>query len=417
MRQKIVVLWLYSTFFFCTLAFADIPTIAGNNDTFGYAWHRDWGGKGAEMGWDICSGDGYLYVVGSTQDIDIEDWDIYLIKYDTEGNLIWNRTWSTPEDDSAREVIVYDGYIYVTGGTYDYYPGTAGNLVLLKYDPQGNLIWDFIWNESCTGGIGLTALDNHIYVLERDFLVKFSTKGEMIWNRSFTDWGDRITNYGGFIYVTFMEYQNYSTMKLFKYNMNGDPIWNCSWSRSKTVQVADVMAYNGYIYLTGYNYKGNNESVVILLKYDEKGNMIWNLTYGERGVVDISQMVEYNGSLYLFGDAFKNTLERMSDAILMKFDTDGNFVWDRIFGGRYHEYGKCVTVCDGDIYGAGDRDVNENNRDTFIVKFEHGASGDGIIDDKPRIPTIFNIILIIVVLIVLILFIYGMIHFLERKKK
>jgi hypothetical protein len=417
MRKKIVVLWLVPALLFNISVFSDLSTNAGNKDTFGYAWYRDWGGDGSELGWDICSGDGYLYVVGSTENIERGDWDLYILKYDTDGNLIWNRTWSTSEDDSAREAIVYDGYIYVTGRTARYYGGGGANLILLKYDPQGNLAWSHVWDEGYTAGYGLTAFDNHIYVSGGDDLLKYSTDGELIWNRSLIDRGYSITNYAGNIYLSCERARDSSTVILYKFDTDGNSIWNRSWSRNKNVHDGDVIGYNGHIYLTGSNYIGNNESVAILLKFDEEGNMIWNQTYGKGGVEHASQMVQYNGSLYLFGNSFKKSLERGQDATLMKFDVDGNFLWDRIFGGRYHDYGKCVTVCEGDIYGAGDRDVDENNRDTFIVKFKQGAKGDGIIDDSKEIPIIINVIILIVILIAMIGFVRGMVYFMEKKKQ
>jgi hypothetical protein len=91
-----------------------------------------------------ADGLGNVYVSGTTTR-SISGDDTYVRKFDTDGNLLWNRELGTPSTDicwgSCADAL---GNVYVTGGT----GGVLGSVnyggedaFLGKYDPDGNLMW------------------------------------------------------------------------------------------------------------------------------------------------------------------------------------------------------------------------------------------------------------------------------------
>lgn len=84
---------------------------------------------------------GYL-ICGTTQAYGAGRDDIYVVKTDTSGHLLWTRTIGGAKSDYGYRVITTsDGGAAVTGGTKSFNDTTNGDMFLLKLDSIGNLSW------------------------------------------------------------------------------------------------------------------------------------------------------------------------------------------------------------------------------------------------------------------------------------
>ena len=84
---------------------------------------------------------GEIYAVGSTQSYGAGQKDVYVIKTDTKGNIIWTKTFGGTANDEANEIILTtDGMLLIAGTTASF--GAGGNDVyLIKLDTAGTLLW------------------------------------------------------------------------------------------------------------------------------------------------------------------------------------------------------------------------------------------------------------------------------------
>ncbi|MFX1329674.1 MAG: hypothetical protein ACFE91_16215 [Promethearchaeota archaeon] len=116
------------------------------NSSGDYLWNRTWGGSDPDEGWSITlDSKNNIYAAGYTQSYGAVQNDFLVVKYDSEGNWKWNRTWGTIASDEAHGIAVDSAdYIYVGGY------GLFLNGSLLKYDSSGNLIWYKHWERSPT---------------------------------------------------------------------------------------------------------------------------------------------------------------------------------------------------------------------------------------------------------------------------
>jgi len=71
------------------------------------------GPGGEDFGWAIDVANGTVYVVGSTTDG--SDTDALLLAYDSDLNLLWSYSWGGTGNDSANDLVVRDGVLYVAG--------------------------------------------------------------------------------------------------------------------------------------------------------------------------------------------------------------------------------------------------------------------------------------------------------------
>jgi hypothetical protein len=110
-------------------------------------WNRTWGGSSYDYAYSITIDGSYIYVAGYTHSFGAGIVDAVILKYDLDGNLIWNKTWGGSIDDYVYSITVDGSYIYVAGYTYSFGAG-RGDAVILKYDLNGNLIWYKTWGGS-----------------------------------------------------------------------------------------------------------------------------------------------------------------------------------------------------------------------------------------------------------------------------
>jgi hypothetical protein len=124
----------------------------GNGDVYlikteinGYVvWTRTYGGTGIDWGWSVQQTfDGGYIVVGSTSSFGAGSDDVYLIKTDANGDLLWTRTYGGTGIDWGFSVqqTSDSGYIII-GGTDLFVFGTSrGDAYLIKTNVNGDMLW------------------------------------------------------------------------------------------------------------------------------------------------------------------------------------------------------------------------------------------------------------------------------------
>jgi uncharacterized delta-60 repeat protein len=164
-------------------------------------WQRTWGGTQGEIAFGVAvSGDGAsVYITGQTLSFGAGFLDAFLVKFDSSGNLVWQRTWGGPINETGQAVAVAgDGSVYVAGDGNSFFGNDA---ILLKFAADGTLIWQRDWrggaslsDDSAALGVA-TAPDGSVYMTGRSFitgrgqrgaLVKFTPDGNVVWERT---WG------------------------------------------------------------------------------------------------------------------------------------------------------------------------------------------------------------------------------------
>jgi len=172
---------------------------ASNNQKLGAAastWTHTWGFDAYDDLADLAyHPEGAVYAVGKTNSLSALYNDLLLLKYDLEGNLIWARTWGGSEFDFATSVSVgSEGEIYVGGNTTSYGEGEQ-DVLLQRWESDGSLTWTKTWgNAGDEYANTVSYMQNAVYVSgfitligtsHADVLVlKFDPTGDLDWARS-----------------------------------------------------------------------------------------------------------------------------------------------------------------------------------------------------------------------------------------
>jgi hypothetical protein len=374
--------------------------------------------------------------------------EIYLVKLDALGNHVWSLGFEGNDTGVGRSVAEdLLGNIYITGyfqGTLNL--GGASlicpydddfDIFLAKFDAEGNHLWsrrfggggiqcswsiavDYAYQVCITGyfesslnfgGETLTASSNHDI-----FLAKFDTDGTHIWSH---DYGTSTANgrsvafdqdgnvvvvgdfwrdldFGGGV----LPYTSYEDVFIAKLDPDGNHLWSHAYgsdvpySRQKARSVAvdtdgnvvmtgtfeDAMTFEGVTH-TGLGYED-----IFVARFDADGNYLWSHGYSndeDKDTWDIA--TDYMENIFLTGemngdmDFGGGSIPESGggDAFILELDAGGNHVWSQSFGDNREQTGESMaTDASGNVHMFGEYSsyINLGGEDftgsgVYIVKF------------------------------------------------
>ena len=168
-----------------------------------------WGGQGYDEAYGTAlDSAGNIYVTGDTQSFCCGSLDAFLLKFNSTGSLLWQRAWPGTNQFGAGTIarahaIALDstGDAYITGYTQLNYTSPTA-LLLVKFDPNGNLLWQKriggsqSRNQSSLGNGITISPSGSIYVTgyiqsppngnQALLALKFSSNGTLIWQTALT---------------------------------------------------------------------------------------------------------------------------------------------------------------------------------------------------------------------------------------
>ena len=120
-----------------------LPALAADNDSTlpAVEWQTIYGGKGSDVGYSAApTADGYL-VLGTTKSYGNGSYDAWLLKLDNAGHVLWNRTYGGTGGDWCYGIMpTADGNYVMAGATSS--TGNGGfDIWVVKVNGNGDLLW------------------------------------------------------------------------------------------------------------------------------------------------------------------------------------------------------------------------------------------------------------------------------------
>ena len=363
-------------------------------DVVGFLIDKTFGGTQNDVAQSIISdGAGGHIIAGGTLSKGAGSSDMWLVKVDGSGNLIWDKTFGGGGIDWAYEVISDGSGGYVLAGATD---GTMNreDMSLVKVDGSGNLIWSktfggsgFDWAYSIisdgSGGYVLAGITGSKGAGNSDmWLVKVDGSGNLIWDKTFggssSDWAYDIISdgSGGYVLagVTGSKGAGSSDMWLVKVDGSGNLIWDKTFGGSDDEEARSVVSdgAGGYVLAGWTRSKGAGRRDMWLVKVDGSGNLIWDKTFGGSDDEEARSVVSDGAGTYVLAGWTRSKGAGRDDMWLVKVDGSGNLIWDKTFGGSDDEEARSVVSDGAGGYTLAGFTTSKGagNSDMWLVKYK-----------------------------------------------
>jgi hypothetical protein len=222
--------------------------------------------------------------------------NFYLMKIDGDGNELWSRAY-----DSEDNILANSGAQTADGGllalaTVMHYPENDDDMVLMKLDGDGRMVWSRTWEEDRISGQAVVQTADGSYLIsaaysplesaqdaKEDFLfIKVDSEGNEIWRSTFgepdmIDYGVRLaeTADGGYIVVGERVTDLYTwdiELVLVKIDADGQFLWERTKATSHTMLATVFQHSDGGYVIAGSTFRDPMFNIV-LIKTDSEGNL------------------------------------------------------------------------------------------------------------------------------------------------
>jgi hypothetical protein len=350
-------------------------------------FEKTFGSSGAEMGRSVTqTSDGGYIIVGTTWASGSGKGDIYLIKTDSQGNKLWEKTFGGDDIDEGYSVAqTSDGGYVIVGETWSFGSGLF-DVYLIKTDSQGNKLWEKTFGGSdcdrgfslaltTDGGYAIAGTTHPFYGAPCDFyLIKTDSRGNKMWEKNFggsnSERGYSVaqTTDGGYILVGYkISYSDsWPDVYLIKTDSQGNKLWEKTFGGSNDIDEGYSVAQTsdgGYV-IVGETWSTVGGCGIYLIKTDSRGNEVWKKIfegYVNDRATPLAKTTD-NGYVIVGG--------KDGDVYLIKTDSQGNKLWEKTFGGDDIDEGYSVAqTSDGGYVIVGTtKSFGSGGTDVYLIK-------------------------------------------------
>jgi len=371
-------------------------------------WTRALGSADREWGTSIAEADdGGLVVAGGLERAGLGR-DIWLVKFDSAGELVWERTYGGAANDDAYAVRPTADGGYIIAARTESYLDANGDFWLIKTDGAGVLSWSRFFGglqddraqyaeQTADGGyVVCGGTGDFTQNLMDVLLVRTDAAGNELWSRTYGGAGNekayavRQTD-GGFVLAGSTESFGYGvpgTADMWLVGTDADGVQD--WSRTfggtdaENAYALGITADGGFI-LAGYvGHYGSGTQEMMLVRTDADGNEMWSGTFGGAGD-EVAYAIDTtaDGGFIACGPSESQGAGGY-DVLLVRTDAAGDELWRTTAGGAANDFAFSVLrTPEGGFAAAGRTEsFGAGADDLYVVRF---APESGSVD-APATP-------------------------------
>ncbi|MCF8246651.1 MAG: T9SS type A sorting domain-containing protein [Saprospiraceae bacterium] len=357
-------------------------------DAYSQGWEKTYGGDDYDSARSIVatSDGGFMTVGDSYSQLNSGTNDLYLVKTDALGNVLWEKYFGGSSSDAGYAIEkVSDGFI-IAGYSASFAGGPSG--YLLKVDENGTQLWARTFpkrifksvKNTFDGGfiIGGDGWDEHGNT--DMWLIKTDASGSPQWEKSFggthgADYGRAAvqTEDGGYAMVG----ENRSSASgsadvfLVKVSGNGSTLWQKSYGGSDWDFGNDLaITCDGGFIISGISDSDATDRDIYLVKTDWDGNMQWEQRFGGPNYDHGNAVIQTKDGGYLVTG--NNQEVGSDDLVLIKTDDKGNLIWEKNYGAPSQSLGYDIWQAeDGEYIIAGALLTGMKGYEVYLIKTDN----------------------------------------------
>ncbi len=302
-------------------------------------WDEIFGGSGEDIGYSVSqTGDGGYVVAGTTKSYGMGSEYLWLLRTDSNGTKLWDRTFGgfvSSSGDGAWSVNESkDGGYIITGYTRSFGAG-AKDLWLVKTDSQGKKLWDRTFGGS-KDDVGMSVVqtrDGGYVVTGRTasygsgkddiWLIKTDSSGKEQWNRTFGGSADDVglqvlETLDGYVVTGRTESEGPDERAfLLKTDLSGKKQWEMVYDKDSSSISVQQTSDGGFV-LAGHIESKESGRDAWLAKTDASGEEQWSMNLGGPGQDMATSVVESRDGGYALAGITNSYGAGAEDAWLVK---------------------------------------------------------------------------------------------------
>ncbi len=138
-----------------------------------------------------------------------------------------------------------------------------------------------------------------------------------------------------------------------KYTTEGEPLWNQTWNTPFDEAAYALVTSADALYLAGKTTTGPYGTNGLLVKLDFDGNQLWNVSFGNFPSEWFTSVAIGVDGVYV-GGILQRSAPNDADALIAKFDFDGNALWSEAWNMAAVDRGNGVAIGSDGVYLVGD---------------------------------------------------------------
>jgi uncharacterized delta-60 repeat protein len=310
-------------------------------------WTKTIGGSDYDVATSIIqSSDGGYVVAGETSSFGAGNSDIYVVKLDSGGNVQWTKTIGGSYEDRVRSIIQSsDGGYVVAGWTRSFGAGWE-DIYVVKLDSSGNVVWtktiggssyDFAYSitQSSDGGYVVAGETSSFGAGNSDiYVVKLDSSGNVQWTKtiggSSNDGAVSIiqSSDGGYVVAGSTESFGAGSQDIYvvKLDSSGNVVWTKTIGGSSDDVAFSITQSSdgGYVVAGRTPSFGAGSYDFYVVKLDSSGNVVWTKTIGGSDYDVATSIIQSSDGGYVVAGGTKSFGAGYYDFYVVKMDANGN---------------------------------------------------------------------------------------------
>ncbi|MGZ3932609.1 MAG: T9SS type A sorting domain-containing protein [Bacteroidia bacterium] len=290
---------------------------------------------------------------------------VFVVKYDPAGNVLWAKSSKGFKGTGYGICTDNSGNVFVTGsfknpsisfGAYTLTTSNASDVFLVKYDANGNELWaksGILASGGNAQGTGVCADINGNVCITGVFVNASITFGSVVLSPTVSPYNDN----------SFITKYDANGNVIWAKSNSGSAFGGITSDNANNIYVAG--GYDTLMSAGTYTLGASGLTDIFLAKYDVNGNVIWlKGAGGTNDDIAFGVSADACGKAYITGvfnsanmafgsSSVSNVNPGTTDVFVAKYDVNGNALWSKSINGTSDDYGYSVSAGNDCIYVGG----------------------------------------------------------------